>query len=472
MNYSGGQTPSSNGRHAVIVGSGPNGLTAAAVLALSGWQVDVYEAGATPGGAARSESVLGEGTISDLGAAAHPFGAASPAFHYLGLEDHGLEWAYSPYPMAHPLDNGRAGILSSTLNDTADRLGADGGHWKKIHRNVVKHIDQHLDNVLGSVLKFPKHPVKMAQFGVTAMLPAQNLANAAFASEEARALFIGSAVHSATPPTKLMTASLGLLFGALGHTRGWPVVVGGTKSIIDALLNVLNTHGGNVHCGHPIESLEPFRNADAIILNQTPKQILKMPGARIHNSSRLAKWKYGPSSYKIDYLLDGPIPWTNPDVANATTVHVCGTADEIAFAEAEVAAGKMPERPFVIVCQQQLADPSRAREGRHVVWAYAHVPRGFVDKRASALITAQIDRFAPGFRDRILSMAEHNAHNLEAWNPNLVGGDITAGTAALRRIQPRLGPGLYMASASNAPGGGVHGMPGWWAAQAVLNDHH
>lgn len=470
MTFRGGNT---GAKHAVVVGSGPNGLTTAAVLAKAGWQVDVYEAAPTPGGAARSESVLGEGTISDLGAAGHPFGVASPAFHYLGLEDHGLEWAYSPFAMAHPLDHGRAGLLETSLPETAKKLGPDARRWKNLHQGLTKNIDKHLANLLGPVLKWPAHPIRMAKFGPFALLPAKRLASAAFETEEARSLFIGSAMHSVTPPHKPMTASLGLLFGALGMSRGWPVAVGGSGRIVDALVNVINHRGGTIHCDSQIDSLSQFRDTDAIILNQTPSQVLKLKGTDLNAGlpQRMSTWKHGPSSYKVDYLLDGPIPWSNPQVGQATTVHVGGSSEEIAFAEAEVAVGRMPERPFIILCQQQVADPSRAREGRHVVWAYAHVPRGFVDKRAALLITAQIERFAPGFRDRIVHSVDTNAEDLEAWNPNLVGGDITAGSALLRRMPTKIGEKTYMASASNAPGGGVHGMPGWWAAQAVLADH-
>ncbi|BAU94885.1 FAD dependent oxidoreductase [Corynebacterium suranareeae] len=476
MNFGEANTQATNtqkDRHAVVVGSGPNGLTAAAVLAKAGWRVDVYEAGAHPGGAARSTDVLGEGTITDLGAAGHPFGVASPAFHYLGLEDYGLEWAYSRFAMAHPLDGGRAGLLENSVAATSERLKADARHWKMLHQTFTNHIDQHLANVLGPVLKWPKHPFRLAQFGLPALFPAKTLVNAAFETEEARSLFVGSAAHSVAPPDKPMTAAFGILFGALGMSRGWPVAVGGSGSIANALVKVIESHGGQIHCNAPVDSLQDFQAADAVILNQTPSQVLKLKGADLYarTARRMKTWKHGPSSFKVDYLLDGPIPWTNPEVGQATTVHVCGNSDEVAFAESEVAAGRMPQRPFVILCQQQVADPTRAREGHHVVWAYAHVPEGFVDKRASLLITDQIERFAPGFRDRIVHSVETNAQDLEAWNRNLVGGDITAGSALIRRMPAKIGEKTYMASASNAPGGGVHGMPGWWAARAVLADH-
>lgn len=478
MTNSGTAQHSQNAKHAVIVGAGPNGLTTGALLAQAGWQVDIYEASPHLGGAARSQSLLGEGTISDLGAAAHPFGIASPVFSKLGLEEHGLKWAHSKYPMAHPFDDGHAAFLKHGVNDTAQGLGADARHWKRVHRSITKNIDKHLENVLGPVLRMPPHPLRMAQFGAAALLPARTLANAAFETEDARALFSGSAVHAITPPDKPLTAAFGLLFNALGMSRGWPVAVGGTQAIADALAAVVTEHGGKIHLEEPIEDLSRFKAADAIVLNLTPAQVLRLKGVEVADSieRKMKKWRYGPSSYKIDFLLDGPIPWKNPEVANATTVHVCGSADEIRLAEAEAAAGRMPDRPFVLVCQQQAADPTRAREGKHVVWAYAHVPRGFVDKRAGGLIANQIERFAPGFRDRVIQAVTTDANQLEDWNPNLVGGDVAAGATdglqSIVRMPSKLGPKTYMASASNAPGGGVHGMPGAWAARAVLADHH
>ncbi len=461
---------------AVIVGSGPNGLTAACLLAREGWQVDVYEQASRPGGAARSAPVLGEGTIVDLGAAGHPFGIASPVFRDLDLEGNGLEWAHSRYAMAHPLDDGRAGLLSRGLDITSEGLGVDAGQWSKIHRHFTRNIDDHLANVMGPLVRIPKHPLKMAAFGSIAMFPARTLARAAFETEEARVLFTGSAVHAITPPDRALTASFGLLFGALGMSRGWPVAVGGTQSIIDALITVLKTHGGRIHTGHPVEDLTEFSDADAVILNLTPAQVLTLKGVELPVGvlHRMKRWRYGPGSYKLDILLDGPIPWTNPEVGEATTVHVCGGLDEIQVAEAEAAAGRLPEKPFVLLCQQQVADPSRAQEGSTVVWAYAHVPQGFVGKHATALILKQIERFAPGFRERILSVVENSSVDLEKWNPNLVGGDVgggaTGGLQGVRRMPHRLGQRLYMASSSTDPGGGVHGMPGAWAARRVLED--
>lgn len=463
--------------HAVIVGSGPNGLTAAALLARAGWQVDVHEGSDTPGGAARSAELLGAGTISDLGAAAHPFGVASPVFRELGLAGHGLRWASSRYAMAHPLDGGRAAFLSPGVDAVAEGLGPDGPAWRRLHGELTRNIDAHLENLLGPLLRIPPRPVPMARFAPVAALPARALSTAAFRTPEARALFTGSAVHSVTAPGRPLTAGFGLLFGALGMSRGWPVAVGGTGAITTALLRVITEHGGRIHLGERVDDLDRFRGADAIILNLTPAGVLRLRNVELPGRVRagMRAWRHGPGCHKIDLLLDGPVPWSNPAVAEATTVHVCGDATEIQRAETEVAAGRMPERPFVIVCQQQIADPSRAREGGTVVWAYGHVPAGFVDKRAGELILRQIERFAPGFRDRIRRSVHHSAADLEAWNPNLVGGDVGGGSSgglqAVLRLPARLRPGLYLASASTAPGGGVHGVPGARAAQRVLADH-
>lgn len=463
-------------RRAVVVGSGPNGLTTACLLAREGWQVDVYEQGSRPGGAARSAPVLGEGTIVDMGAAAHPFGIASPVFRDLDLQAHGLEWAHSRYAMAHPLDDGRAAFLSRGLDTTATQLGEDASRWRQVHGLVTRGLDKHLENVLGPVLRFPPHPVKMATFGALALLPARTLARAAFETEEARVLFSGSAVHAITPPAQPLTASFGLLFSSLGMVHGWPVAVGGTQSVVDALVRVLESFGGTIHTDHPVEDLREFSDADAVVLNLTPAQVSRLKGVELsHRASRIMKkWKYGPGSYKLDILLDGPIPWSNPEVADATTVHVCGGLDEIQLAESEAAAGRLPEKPFVLVCQQQVADPSRGPSDATVVWAYAHVPQGFEDKQATTRILRQIERFAPGFRDRILKVVENSAVDLEQWNPNLIGGDVgggaTAGIQALRRVPYKLGPGLYMASSSTSPGGGVHGMSADWVFKRILRD--
>ncbi|HEY4615245.1 MAG TPA: NAD(P)/FAD-dependent oxidoreductase [Citricoccus sp.] len=474
-----------HGRRAVVVGSGPNGLTAAAVLARAGWEVDVYERHTAPGGASASAPVLGPGTIVDLGAAGHPFGVASPVFRDLDLTAHGLEWLHGDYPMAHPLDGRPAALLHRTLQDTVDGLGADGAAWARLHAPLVEDVDAHLENILGpSLLRFPKHPVSMARFGVRALWPAGALGRAVFRDEAARSLFASSSIHAILPPSHVFTSAFGLIFGALGMTHGWPVARGGSGAITAALAAVLTAHGGRLHLEHEVTDLREFAGADAILLDLTPRQLLALEGADLTDryAAHLRRWRYGTGVSKVDYLLDGPVPWTDERVAGANTVHVTGTLAELEHAEREAKAGRMPDQPFVMVCQQQAADPSRATgeaEGKTVVWTYAHVPGGY-DEPVEHLIEAQIERFAPGFRDRVVHRVATRPSALEAWNPNLVGGDVAGGSMGglqqVLRPAPVLSPhrtgtpGLYMASSSTPPGGGVHGMAGLHAAHAAMAD--
>lgn len=466
----------SSARRAVIVGGGHNGLTAAALLAGQGWGVDVYERSASLGGAASSSDVFGRGTIVDHGAAAHPFGVASPAFRSLRLEQHGLKWAHSEYAMAHPLDHRPAAVLSRGLDATADELGKDAAAWRRLHGHVVRNIDDHLENFLGPILRWPAHPVKMVRFGVPALAPATILGNTLFRTEEARALLAGSAVHAITPPSQPLTAAFGVLFGALGMSRGWPVAVSGTQSITDALVSAAHARGVTIHTDAEVTDLRELPRADATVLNLTPSQVLGLDGVSLPSATRrrFRSWRYGTGTFKVDYLLSEPVPWADSRVGQATTVHVGGSADDIDLAEKQAKKGVLPEKPFVMVSQQQVADPGRSSRG-HVLWTYAHVPHGYVEKHpgeVASLIEAQIERFAPGFREVIVEKQQTSPADLEAWNPNLIGGDIAggsmAGLGALLRIPHRIGPGLYLASGSTAPGAGVHGMPGLWAARTAL----
>ncbi|WP_231699077.1 phytoene desaturase family protein [Corynebacterium lujinxingii] len=455
---------------AVVVGAGPNGLTAAARLAAHGWRVEVRERAGEAGGAAATQT-LDDDTLSDLGAACHPFGAASPAFQALRLEDYGVRWLRAPYEMAHPLD-GSAAMLAGTLEDTAAGLGADGGAWERLHRPVVEHVDGLLGDVLAPLPRVPRHPVALARFGARGLWPATALGRAAFRTEEARALFAGSATHSITAPSRPFTGALGLLFGALGMTRGWPVAEGGSGAVTAALRRIVEDHGGVVRCGDEVRALP---EADAVILNLTPAQVLALDGVSLptRRARSMRRWRYGPGVHKVDFLLDAPVPWSDPRVGRAATVHVGGTAGEIVRAENAVARGHMPERPFVMAAQQYVADPSRGL----VLWTYAHVPHGHRERypgEVAERIAKQIERFAPGFSAVVRAKIETPPHELEAWNPNLVGGDIAGGamdgSQLLMRQPHRLRKGLYMASASTAPGAGVHGMSGWWAAEAALKD--
>lgn len=457
-------------RTAVVVGAGPNGLTAAARLAAAGWRVEVRERSREVGGAAATQ-MLDDGSFRDLGAACHPFGAASPAFRALELERYGVRWLRAPYEMAHPLDGGAA-VLAGSLEQTAAGLGVDDIAWSRLHAPVVESVDGLLADVLAPLPHLPRCPLALARFGARGLWPAAALARAAFRTEEARALFAGSATHAITSPSRPLTGAFGLLFGALGMTRGWPVAEGGSGTVTAALRQIVEEHGGVVRCGEEVRTLP---DADAVVVNLTPAQIVRLNGASLpyRRARSMRRWRYGPGVHKVDFLLDAPVPWTDPRVGQAATVHVGGTVDEIVRAENEVAAGLLPRRPFVMASQQYAADPSRGL----VLWTYAHVPHGYRQRypgEVAERITAQIERFAPGFRAVVRETIETPPAALEAWNPNLVGGDIAGGAmdgAQLLLRQPhRLRKGLYMASASTAPGAGVHGMPGWWAAEAALRD--
>ena len=455
---------------AVVVGAGPNGLTAAARLAASGWRVEVLERAGKVGGAAATQ-MLDDATLVDLGAACHPFGAASPAFRALRLEDYGVRWLRAPYEMAHPLDGGAA-VLAGSLEETAAGLGADRKAWEWLHAPVVRHVDGILEDVLAPMPRVPGHPFTLARFGARGLWPATALGRAAFRTEEARALFAGSATHAITSPARPFTGAFGLLFGALGMTRGWPVAEGGSGAVTAALATIVEEHGGQVRRGEEVRALP---DADAVIVNLTPKQVLPLDGTSLptRRTRSMRRWRYGPGVHKVDFLLDAPVPWADARVGQAATVHVGGTADEIVRAEKAVARGVLPDRPFVMASQQYAADPSRGL----VLWTYAHVPHGYRERypgEVAETITEQIERFAPGFSVVVKQRIETSPQALEEWNPNLVGGDIAggamSGTQMLLRQPHRLRRGLYLASASTAPGAGVHGMPGWWAAEAALRD--
>lgn len=480
------QKPAADNSHlqqrAVIVGGGHNGLTAAIVLARAGWGVEVFEKSGTAGGAATSGAVFGSGAIVDYGAAAHPFGVASPIFHELDLAQYGLQWAHSTYPLAHPFDATPAAVLHRSLEETAEELGRDGAALRRLHGHIVDNIDDHLANFLGPILRFPAHPLRMAHFGIPGLASASTLSKVLFRDERARALLSGSAVHAIVPPSQPLTAAFGTLFSALGMSRGWPVAVGGTQAITDALVTAARAHGVRIHLNSEVTDLRQLPAYDALVLNLTPRQILQLLGADItpRSRARFKNWRYGTGVFKVDYLLTEAVPWSDPRVGQATTVHVGGSVAEIDHAEKLAHKGVLAKKPFVMVCQQQVADPTRAESG-HILWTYAHVPHGYQEQypgEVAGLIEAQIERFAPGFKDTIVEKQSTSPQQLEAWNPNIIGGDIAGGTMAGLRVllRPgltmhpyRLGAGTFMASGATPPGAGVHGMAGANAAYDILS---
>jgi len=466
---------------AVVVGSGPNGLAAAITLAREGQSVLVVEAQARAGGGTRSEELTLPGFVHDVCSAIHPLGVASPFFAGLPLADHGLQWIHPDAPATHPLDGGTAIVLERSLEATVDALGTDGPAWRRLAGPLVAGWPALSAALLGPLLRVPRHPVPLARFGLRAVLPATTLARHLFASAGARAAFAGLAGHSILDLRRPLTAAFGLVFAATAHTVGWPLVAGGSGRIADALVSYLASLGGEVVTGHPVGSLADVPDARALLFDVTPRQLVGIAGDRLDAGyrRRLSRYRYGPGAFKIDYALEGAVPWAAPACARAASVHVGGTLEEIAAAEAEVARGGHPERPFVLCTQPSLFDATRAPAGRHTFWAYCHVPHGS-DVDMTAAVEAQIERFAPGFRDRVLARNVMGPAAAEAHNGNYIGGDIAGGShGGLQSLsRPVLSPHPYtvplegrpafLCSSSTPPGAGVHGMCGWWAARAAF----
>jgi phytoene dehydrogenase-like protein len=466
---------------AAVIGSGPNGLSAAIVLAQAGMDVEVFEAQPTPGGGARTMELTLPGFQHDFGSAVHPLGIGSPFFASLGLERYGLEWLHSPAALAHPLDNGTAAILHQDLSTTAAALGPDGDSWRSLIEPFATRWTDLTEDILGPPIHFPRHPFLLARFGRDAILPATTVARTHFVGEHARALFAGIAAHSFLALESALSASFGMVLAIAGHAVGWPVPRGGAQAITDALAACLHDLGGTIHVNSPIDRLWDIAEADVILCDITPRQLLAISdgGAAFTPAYRrqLQAYRYGPGVFKVDYALSSPIPWTAPTCASAATVHLGGTLEEIAASEFAVAHGRTAQRPFVLLSQPTLFDPTRAPAGKHIAWAYCHVPNGCTEDMLPRL-EAQIERFAPGFSATILARHVSTPAILEALNPNLIGGDISGGAITLRQfiLRPTPGeyrtsaPNVYLCSSSTPPGGGVHGMCGFHAARTAIRD--
>ena len=468
---------------AIVVGAGPNGLMAAVVLARAGRRVTVLEAADVAGGGTRSAELIRPGSVHDVCSAIHPLALASPAFRALAdeglLDAHGLDWIHPTVPVAHPLDGGRAAVLHRSVAETAASLGADRDAYQRLVGPYVEAGYELTDGLLSPLRVPPAHPVHLARFGLQGIRSAHGLASRRFDTDEARALFAGLAAHSILSLRSPSTAAYGLTLGVLGHLVGWPMARGGSQQIANALVGIIEDAGGTVECGHRVGSLSELPSSSAVVLDLTPRQVLAVLGDRAPSrfARALRRYRYGPGVVKVDWVLDGPIPWTNPRCADAGTVHLGGTLDEITAGEGEVMRGRTPERPYVLLAQQSLFDPSRSPAGTHTVWGYCHVPNGSpVDM--TERIEAQVERFAPGFRDRIVGRHVMTTSAMERHNENYVGGDISGGAGDVRQFiaRPTLGlhpwrtpvDGVWMCSASTPPGGGVHGMGGWHAANDVL----
>jgi len=463
---------------AVVVGAGPNGLSAAIELARNGRSVCVLEAEDQIGGGARSGELTLPGFVHDLGSAIHPLGFASPFFRSLPLAEHGLEWVHPPAPLAHPFDDGPAAILERSVDGTADALGPDAKAYRRLMRGISTDVERIITTLLGKP-NLIRHPMALSSSALRASRPARAFAESYFQSEKAKGLFAGNAAHSFLPMEERPSAMFGLVLGALGHAVGWPLPKGGSQKIADALASYLRSLGGGIHTSVRVRSLDDVPRARTVLFDVTPRQLLDIAGEHFtpSYSKALRRYRYGPGVFKMDFALDGKIPWRDEECLRAGTVHLGGTLEEISTGEAAVARGDHPEQPFVLLAQQSLFDETRAPDGKHAVWAYCHVPNGSAFDMTGR-IEAQIERFAPGFRDRILAKNTMTTADLESWNANLVGGDINGGLMNLRQFVARpvaranpystSAPGLYLCSSSTPPGGAVHGLCGFMAARSAL----
>ncbi len=461
-----------------MVGAGPNGLAAAAVLAEAGVSVTVLEATAEIGGGTRTSEAIVPGLLHDQCSAVHPIAVGSRVLRDLELEKRGLSWCWAEIDCAHPLDGGSAALLHRSVAETAGGLGADGQRWRRLFERTSAGYDDLSEDILQPLIRFPSHPVRLARFGIPTLLPATALARG-FDTEEGRALWGGVAAHAMRPLNRPLTSAIGLGILTAGHRHGWAVAAGGSRSITDALASVVTEHGGTIELNTYVRAAADLPPADVVLFDLAPAAVADILGHTLPRRVARAyrKFKHGPAAFKVDYAVDGGVPWMNAEVGRAGTVHLGGTFAEIAANEREVHAGRMPERPFVLVAQQYLADSGRSVGDIHPLWTYAHVPAGYTGDATEA-ITAQIERFAPGFRDRIVGLAVRTPTEFARYNPNYVGGDIVTGakTGPQLLLGPRLTaqpydtgvPGMYLCSAAVPPGPGAHGMCGGHAAARAL----
>jgi phytoene dehydrogenase-like protein len=463
---------------AVVVGSGPNGLACAATLASRGVAVTVIEAAERIGGGARTSELTLPGLLHDECSATHPMAVSSPAVAGLGLERHGLEWAWPEVDLAHPLEGGGGGAMLRSVEATAAGLGTAGRRWKRLFGPPAEGYDALTEDIYHPLLHLPRHPLRLARFGLPTLLPATTLGRG-LGSPEAAALFAGVAAHSYARLDRPLSSAVGMALVCSAHAYGWPVARGGSVALADAWAAVVREHGGRIETGRRVRSLEELPSADAVVLDLSPRGVVELAGDRL--PSRVARayrrYKHGPGAFKVDLAVEGGVPWAFEPARRAGTVHVGGTIEEVAEVEGQVNRGRMPERPFVLVGQQYLADPGRSQGDLHPVWSYAHVPSGYTGD-ATETVLDQVERFAPGLRERIVARSVRTPAELEAANANFLGGDILTGanTPLQTMLRPRIHPvpywtgipGVFICSAATPPGAGAHGINGFNAAEAAL----
>lgn len=463
---------------AIVIGAGPNGLAAAITCARAGLSVLVLEANEVLGGGARSAQLTLPGFTHDICSAVHPMALASPFFRSIPLAQYGLEWIYPPAPLAHPLDDGKAVLVSRSVESTAEGLGEDGRTYRKLIGSFAADWSK-LEGALLAPPRVPRHPFAVSRFGIHAIRSARGFAESVFKGKGAQAVFAGASAHSILPLEKPLSAAFGLVLMAIAHAAGWPFPRGGSQKIADALGSYLRSLGGEIAVNSPVRSLDDVPDSRVILCDVTPRQLLQIAGSRLPQSfrSKLERFQYGPGVYKMDWALGGPIPWKAKECATAGTLHLGGSLEEIAVSERAAWQGEHALKPFVLLTQPSVFDPTRAPAGKHTAWSYCHVPNGS-NFDMTDRIEAQIERFAPGFRERILARHIDPPEELEKHNANLVGGSISGGALDLkqflfrptRQLYSTPCKNLYICSSSTPPGPGVHGMCGFYAAQAALKN--